>query len=84
MNEELSTRITRLDFRQLEAIERQARTLRSQAVGELIQDFMNWVERAIWQARQRDYASFLSRATDHADLERRMRVLHQPTRPLAG
>jgi len=73
-----------LDLAQLDAIERQARAMRGQAIGELIQRFTNWVERAVWQARQREYASFLARATDHADLERRMRSLHQPTGPLAG
>ena len=72
------------DLVTLQAIERKARALRSQAIGRLIQDLMHWAERTIWQARQRDYASFLSRATDHADLERRMKTLHQPTRPLAG
>lgn len=73
-----------LELAQLELIERQARAMRGQAIGELIERFTTWVERAVWRARQRDYASFLSRATDHADLERRMKSLHQPSGPLAG
>jgi len=73
-----------LTYAELDAVERNARIMRSQVIGELIQRFARWVERLTWQARQREYASFLARATDHADLERRMRSLHQPSRTLAG
>lgn len=72
------------DIAKLDAIEREARALRGKVLGELVQRFFNWAERTAWKARQRDYTTALSRATDHADLERRMKALHQPTATLAG
>ncbi len=65
-------------------IERQARVMRSRAIGQMLRRAAKSVSRALWRAQQREYASFLARATDHADLERRMRSLHQTPRPLAG
>ena len=59
----------------LETIEREARQLRARTVWMYLERFANWVEHAVWKARQRDVARFLSRATDHADLERRMKAL---------
>ena len=73
-----------LDPVSLDTIERDARALRGQAIGQLLERFFNWMEKAAWQARQRDTASFLSRATDHADLERRMKSLHNATPVHAG
>lgn len=71
-------RVQPLDPAELEAIERKARALRANVIAQLLKDFGNWVERSVWRARQRDYVRELSRASDHADLERRMKSLHQP------
>lgn len=60
----------------LDTIERNARALRSQTIGNLLERAANWLEHAVWRARQRDITEILSRATDHADLERRMKSLH--------
>lgn len=76
--------LSRLDPVALDRIERDARAMRGQAVGELLERFFRWIERAAWQARQRDTAAFLSRATDHADLERRMQSLSNATRLQPG
>lgn len=65
-------------------IERQARALRAQAIGQIFRGIKGGISRALWRAQQREYASFLARATDHADLERRMKSLNQIPRPLAG
>lgn len=73
-----------LDPVSLDKIERDARAMRSQAVGNLLERFANWIEHTAWQARQREVANFLSGATDHADLERRMKSLEGSTRVHAG
>jgi hypothetical protein len=65
-----------LDPAMLEALERNARVMRSHAVADLFHRFGDWLEQLVWRARQRDLAAYLSQATDHADLERRMRALH--------
>ena len=67
-----------------DTIEREARQLRSRTVWNYLERFANWVEHAVWKARQRDVAAFLSRATDHADLERRMKALDRGARASAG
>jgi len=65
-------------------IEHQARVMRAQAIGQIVRGIKDSISRALWRAQQREYASFLARATDHADLERRMKSLNQNPRPLAG
>ena len=65
-----------LDPVALDTIEQNARAMRSQTVSLLLERFANWVEHRVWRARQRDIAAILSQATDHADLERRMKALH--------
>jgi len=73
-----------LDPVSLDTIERDARAMRGQAIGQLLERFFNWMERSAWRARQRDTARFLSGAIDHADLERRIKSLHNATRMHAG
>ncbi|MGE0875394.1 MAG: RSP_7527 family protein [Burkholderiales bacterium] len=65
-------------------IERQARAMRGEAISQMFRSARDSISRALWRAQQREYASFLARATDHADLERRMKSLNQIPRPLAG
>ncbi len=65
-----------LDPVALDTIERNARHLRSRTIGDLLERAANWLEHAVWRARQREIAAILSQATDHADLERRMKSLH--------
>lgn len=80
----LSTQAVMPSAAEIAEIERQARVMRSRAIGQMFRRAAKGVSRALWRAQQREYASFLARATDHADLERRMRSLHQTPRPLAG
>lgn len=68
----------------LHIIEREARELRARTIWMYLERFANWVEHAVWKARQRDVARFLSRATDHADLERRMKALDQGNHATVG
>lgn len=65
-----------LDPLALEAAQRNAKAMRARAVSGYFHRFGDWLERLVWRARQRDMAAYLSGATDHADLERRMRSLH--------
>jgi len=63
------------DAAALDKIERDARAMRAHAVRGAFERFASWIEQKVWQARQRDLANALSKATDHADLERRMKAL---------
>lgn len=70
--------VSQLDPVTLDKIERKARALRAATVGSLIARGFDWLERVIWNARQKDVADFLSKAKDHADLEQRMKALQFP------
>ena len=65
----------------LDAIERQARALRAHAMAglfaRLIERLANWIERGARRSRQRSVEQFLAQATDHADLEHRIKRLER-------
>jgi hypothetical protein len=79
-NPGLVRQLPMLDPAALEALDRNARRMRSEAMADLFHRFADWLERITWRARQRDLAGYLSQATDHADLERRMRDLRHAGR----
>ena len=64
-----------LTHEDLMAIERDARELRARVIGLMFRRIGRAIERALWRTRQRDLEKYLSRAVDHADLERRMREI---------
>lgn len=66
--------ITRVD---VHAIEREARAMRAEAIAGLFRKLWTAIERAMWRSQQRDLEAYLSKATDAADLERRMRALER-------
>ena len=58
---------------ELRAIEERARALRREAIAGLLSRFGDWLENKLQSGRRRDVEAYLSRSTDHADLERRLR-----------
>ena len=64
----------------LDTIEREARALRGDHLGGMLEQALDWLEHLVWRARQRDVSDFLAGAKDHADLEQRMKSLQHPTR----
>jgi hypothetical protein len=61
----------------LQAVIARARRQRNEELGRLFGRFLAWFEAAVESARRSDVERFLSRATDHADLEHRMREIEQ-------
>jgi Protein of unknown function (DUF3563) len=61
----------------LETVIARARRQRNEELSRLFGRLLAWLEAAIENARKSDVERFLSRATDHADLERRMREIEQ-------
>jgi hypothetical protein len=57
------------------AIERDARELRARVIGLMLRKMGRSIERAFWRMRQRDVEKYLSKSSDLADLERRIREL---------
>jgi len=55
------------------AIESRARALRRAAIADLLRRLRNWIENKLQNGRRRDVEAYLAQATDHADLERRLR-----------
>jgi hypothetical protein len=61
----------------LEAVIERARRQRNEEVSRLFGRFLAWLKAAIENARKSEVERFLSRATDHADLEHRMREIER-------
>lgn len=59
------------------AIERDARELRARVIGLMFRRIGRSIERTFWRMRQRDVEKYLSKSSDLADLERRIRELEQ-------
>ena len=59
------------------AIEQRAKALRGEAVAGLLTRFVDWLESKLHNVRGRETYDYLSRATDHADLERRLREVER-------
>jgi len=57
----------------LRAIEQHARALRRDAVAAFFRRALEWFEAKLRNAQRRDVEDYLAQATDHADLERRLR-----------
>ena len=55
------------------AIEQRARALRREAISNLLARLGSWLESKLQNGRRRDVEAYLAKATDHADLERRLR-----------
>ena len=58
-------------------IERRAREMRAQAIADLFARLFRAIDSWLWRIQQRDVERYLSKATDHADLERRLRELER-------
>lgn len=54
-----------------------ARRERAKAISQLVGRFSAWLRARVREARQSDAERYLARATDLADLERRMQVLER-------
>src|SRR5262249_55477958 len=59
------------------AIEQRAKALRREVLASLLARFGNWLETKLQSVRGRETYEYLSRATDHADLERRLREVER-------
>jgi hypothetical protein len=59
------------------AIEQRARALRRAAIAGLLRRLANWIENKLQNGRRRDVEAYLAQATDHADLERRLREVER-------
>jgi uncharacterized protein DUF3563 len=57
----------------LRAIEQRARALRREVISNLLARFGDWLGSKLQSGRRRDVEAYLAQATDHADLERRLR-----------
>ena len=68
----------------LQAVIERARRQRNEELGRLFGRFLAWLQAAVERARRSDVERFLSRANDHADLERRMREIEQGRNALIG
>jgi len=55
------------------AIEERARALRGATISGLLARFGHWLEARLRPGPRRDVEAYLAQATDHADLERRLR-----------
>ncbi len=58
-------------------LEKKARRLRSEHVSKLIQSMIKWIRDIPRRARQDSAERYLADATDHADVERRIRALER-------
>ena len=58
-------------------LEKEARCLRSEHMIKLIQSMINWIRDIPRRARQESAERYLADATDHADVERRIRSLER-------
>jgi uncharacterized protein DUF3563 len=65
----------------LRAIEHRARALRREVIAGLLRRLGNWIEAKFQDVRRRDVEAYLAQATDHADLERRLRDLERKAQP---
>lgn len=61
----------------LRAIEQRARALRREVISSLLARFGDWLKAKLQSGRRRDVEAYLARATDHADLERRLREVER-------
>ena len=64
----------------LSEIEKFARESRARALAGLITRFLDWVDASIQRAKYRELEDYLSKSTDLADLERRMRRIEDEPR----
>jgi len=55
------------------AVEERARALRGKTIAGLLARFGQWLEARLRPGPRRDVEAYLAQATDHADLERRLR-----------
>lgn len=62
------------------SVERHAASLRAVIIGRAIGRAFAWLEEKYQRARWREIDSYLSRSTDHADLERRLKELERGNR----
>ncbi|MFN0302028.1 MAG: hypothetical protein ACKVQU_16930 [Burkholderiales bacterium] len=65
------------NFDALLQLEKEARRLRGEHLSRLIQSMIKWVRDIPRRARQDRAERYLADATDHADVERRIRVLER-------
>jgi hypothetical protein len=62
------------------AIEQRARALRREEIAVLLRRAVEWFEAKLRDSQRQDVEDYLAKATDHADLERRMRDVERRTR----
>jgi hypothetical protein len=62
------------------AIELQARALRREAIASMFRRLIGWIETKLQNAERRDVEAYLAQATDHADLERRLKEVERKNR----
>jgi Protein of unknown function (DUF3563) len=55
------------------ALDERAHALRREAISGLFARLGQWLETVLQSGRRRDVEAYLAKATDHADLERRLR-----------
>ncbi len=65
------------DFEELGSLHREARRLRSEHVGRVIHSIIAWIGDIPRRARQDSAERFIAGASDHADVERRIRALER-------
>jgi hypothetical protein len=61
----------------LQAVEQRARALRRETIARLFRRLGQWIETKLRNGKQRDVEAYLAKATDHADLERRLREVER-------
>ena len=68
------------DGADLRALEERARALRRKAITDLLARFGQWLQTKLQSGRRREVEAYLAQATDHADLERRLRDVERGNR----
>ena len=76
-NVENMTSPSQPNFEALLELEKEARRLRSNHMIKLIQSMIKWIRDIPRRARQENTQRYLAGATDHADVERRIRMLER-------
>ena len=61
----------------MRALDQRARALRRETLAALFARLGQWLEAALQSGRRRDVEAYLAKATDHADLERRLRDIER-------
>ncbi len=69
--------VSQPNFEALLQLEKEARRLRSEYVGKSIQSMIKWIRDIPRRARQESTERYLADATDHADVERRIRTIER-------